>query len=285
MPWLWFGWAAVALAATVWFRRLMQPVSAYPPEVAAFLMRFETALQERHPEVVFLGMLGDGFGCLLRVEGQELPVPLAAAFRHATAFPSAFDAMVDRLIAEIRSHGLYRLDDLEFAAAAPRLMPQVRSREWLEQRGRFGDAGLVHRPLHRDLVVVYAVDDGQSMLFVCRAHLERWGRSLDDLHGLAMVNLRARSDTRQLVSDTGEPVLVRSGDGYDAARALLVEPDRGLLVALPDRDTLWLAPSTGQDLAALMATTEDLARGAPHPVSPRLWRVTADGFEPVDAPR
>ncbi|MBL8724914.1 MAG: DUF1444 family protein [Planctomycetes bacterium] len=286
MVWLWVGWAVAALVAVVWFRRLLQPLQPYPPEVAAFLLRFETELALRHPGVLFLGMLGEGFGCLLRVDGQEVPVGLAAAFRRAEAFPSAFPAMVDSLVAEVRERGLDRVDDCEFAAAAPRLLPQVRSRQWLEQRGCFGDSGLVHRPLHRDLVVVYALDDGQSMVFVCRAHLQRWRRTVDDVHNLALANLAARSDARQLQVPADQPVLLRSGDGYDAARALLLAPPQeGLLVAVPDRDTLWFSTAAGQDLATLMATTEDLAQQAAHPVSPQLWRVTNGGFEAVSAPQ
>jgi uncharacterized protein YtpQ (UPF0354 family) len=285
MAWLCLAWGLAAVGAAVWFRRLMQPVQPYPPEVAAFLLRFETLLAERHPGVEFLGMLGEGFGCLLRVDGQEVPVGLSAVFRRAAAFPSTCPELVDRLVAEVREHGLYRVDDLEFAAAAPRLLPQVRSRPWLEQRGCFGDSGLVHRPLHRDLVVVYALDDGQSMVFVCRAHLQRWRRSMDDLHNLALANLAARSDPGQLQIPADQPVLLRSGDGYDAARALLLPPQEGLLVAVPDRDTLWFRKGDGGDLVALMATTEELARRAAHPISPQVWRVTNDGFEAVSAPR
>ena len=78
----------------------------------------------------------------------------------------------------LRDVGLDRSDELEFGAAAPLLMPQVRSREWLIAQGTFGDSGLIHTALNEDLVVVYVVDDESSMLFVCRAHLKRWGRSV-----------------------------------------------------------------------------------------------------------
>jgi hypothetical protein len=70
-------------------------------------------------------------------------------------------------------------------------------------------------------------------------------------------------------------VLLRTGDGFDAARLLLLDPDRaeGLLVAVPERDLLWLGNYQGQDLAQLMARNEEQSQQAAHPLSPHLYRV------------
>ena len=79
--WLWgiLGWLAASAAVATWHHRLRRQRPAYPPEVAAFLVRFETVLAESHPTVGFLGMLPDRFACLLRVEGQETPVSFVPA--------------------------------------------------------------------------------------------------------------------------------------------------------------------------------------------------------------
>ncbi|MBL8754094.1 MAG: hypothetical protein JNK15_12410 [Planctomycetes bacterium] len=79
--------------------------------------------------------------------------------------------------------------------------------------------------------------------------------------------------------------MMQTGDGYDAARALLLEPKEGLLLAIPDRDTLWVGPEAGQNLAQLMATTEDIANHATHPVSDRVYRVTDGRFEALPTRR
>jgi uncharacterized protein YtpQ (UPF0354 family) len=286
--WLWafVGWCAVAAVVVLLHRRFRALQPSWTPEVAAFLVRLETELSRARPQVEFAGMLPGQFACLLRLQGQETPVSLHEAYRHAQAFPDAFPRMVERLVRDIREVGLDRVDDLDFAAAAPLLLPQVRSRAWLDEHGCFGDSGLAHTRLNDELVVVYVIDDPHCMVFVCRAHLQRWRKSELDLHNLALANLaRLGNAGLDKVGAAAEPLLLQSGDGYDAARVLLLDQVDGLLVAIPDRDVLWVGNEKGQDLAELMATTEEIARTAAHPVSSHLWRVRAGQLEPVAGSR
>ena len=128
--WLWVSvsWCLVALGGVALHHRLRRSSSRYPPEVAAFVLRLENELLAAHPGVQCLGVLPDLFACLMNVDGQETPVGLYEAFRHAEAFPESFSRMVARLVDDIREVGLDRADDLEFATAAQLLMPQGRSR-------------------------------------------------------------------------------------------------------------------------------------------------------------
>ena len=274
--WLWvgIGWVVAACLTACLHHRLRRAGERHPPEIAAFLLQLETELASAHPGIDYLGLLPDRFACLLRVDQQETVVGLHEAFRHAEAFPTQFRAMVQQLVADVREIGLDRIECLDFAAAAPHLLPQVRSREWLQQQGCFGGSGLVFRPLNDQLVVVYVIDDAESMLFVCRAHLNRWRKTDQDVHNLALANLAPRGRPELQKSDPSESVLVRSGDGFDAARVLLLEATEGLLVAIPDRDTLWVGAAEGQRLEQLMAATEAIADSSPHPVSPHVFRVT-----------
>jgi hypothetical protein len=286
--WLWgiLGWCVASLVLATLHHRLQRVNAKYPPEVAAFLVRFETVLAEAHPEVAFLGMLPDRFACLLRIDGQEMPVSLQDAFRHAEAFPGAFPRMVDQFVRDIVEVGLDRVGDVDFAVAAPTLLPQVRSRQWLEEQGCFGDSGLVYRRLNDDLVTVYVLDDPNCMVFVCRAHLQRWRKTEADLSNLALANLAQRGGVALPPGGSDrEPIILQSGDGYDAARVLLLEETDGLLIAIPDRDTLWVGPESGQNLERLMATTEGLAREAAHPVSPKLFRLKDGQLQAVTEPR
>ena len=57
------------------------------------MLRFETVLAENPPDVTCLGMMPGRFACLLRVKGQETPVGLHDAWRHAEAFPDGFVRM------------------------------------------------------------------------------------------------------------------------------------------------------------------------------------------------
>ncbi|MCR9246448.1 MAG: hypothetical protein NXI31_15550 [bacterium] len=280
--WALAGWLVVSAVAVVLHHRFRRLQSGFSPEVAAFLVRFETVLAQNHKNVRFVTLLPDQFACLLEVDGQETPVSLHDAMQHEQAFPSGFEGYVARLIEDVQEIGLDRVDDIDFGTAAGMLLPQVRSREWLDGKGCFGDSGLVHRRLNDELVTVYVVDDPQSMIFVCQAHLRLWNKSVDDVHHLAVANLSRLDPTRleELRSAT-EPLRVEVGDGYDAARVLLLDEVEGLLVAMPDRDVLWVGDEGEVDLESLMADTEAIAERAAHPVSPHVYRVTADGLEAV----
>lgn len=282
-PWIVAGWVGLSLLLVWLHHRLRRAQPALPPEVEQFLLRLETALARRQPQVQYLGLLPGQFTALLRVRGQDTPVSLQAAWRHAQAFPDAFDKMVERLVADIEQVGLDRVADHEFADVATCILPQVKGKDWLQQQGCFGDAGLVHRSLNDDLAIVYVIDDPHSMVYLCRAHLQRWHKTEADLHHLATGNLQRLSQRGIGRADVAHgPLLLHSGDGYDAARVLLLDPhDDGLLVAMPDRDVLWVAVEGGQDLPQLMATTQQLAAKAEHPVSAQLYRTSNGRLEPV----
>lgn len=275
------GWCVLAAVIAIVHHRARIGTDPYPPEVAAFMLRFETELAEAHVGVEFLGLVPDRFACLLRVEGQETVVGLHEAFRHAEAFPDEFSRMVASLLAEVREIGLGRVTDVDFASAATLLLPQVRSKEWLAQHGSFGDSGIVHRPLNDDLVVVYVIDAPSTMMFVCREHLRRWRKSVEDLHHLAVGNLTRRGAGGLPKGTVDSPVVLHSGDGFDAARVLLLEAQAPLLVAMPDRDTLWVGPDTEQGIEQLMATTEAIADQAAHPVSASVYRLKDGQLAPL----
>lgn len=281
--WLIGGWIVVAGVLAVLHHRLRRTAPGLPAEVEEFLVRLEMELTSRHPDIAYLGLLPGQFTALLRVRGQETMVALHEPWRHAQAFPDAFGAMVDRLVKDIEDIGLDRVGDHDFATVATWILPQIRGREWVEAQGTFGDSGLVHRLLTPELAVVYVIDDPQSMVFVCRAHLQNWRKSESDLHSLALTNLRRLGDLgAQPIG--AEPVHLHTGDGYDAARLLLLEDQRdSLLVAIPDRDTLWVAQEEGQDLAALMAATSQQASRSSHPISGELYRLQTGQLQRVSA--
>ncbi|HLU38960.1 MAG TPA: DUF1444 family protein [Planctomycetota bacterium] len=291
LAWIGLGWLALAVATAAAFhvvRRRWRPVTT-PPEVRAFLRRFEELVRRDHPEVTIRGMLPGRFTAVLEIEGQEVPVPLHQLFRHASTFPETMPQMVDTLLAEIASGGLSRVGDHPFADVAPHILPQVRTQQWLAERsGSFGDAALVSRAFAGDLRVCYVIDDPWSMVFVCRGHLRRWGVDEEALHQLAIQNLRRLAgDTLPVPGPQDEPVIVRTGDGYDAARVLLLDPERaaGLIVAVPERDTLWLGRGVpgGDQLATLMQLNREQSAASAYPVSPDLYRVEDGRLTAINA--
>lgn len=284
--WAWIlgGWAVLSIAAVALYSWLRRPRTSLGPEWLDFLRLFEEELTLRHPDVAYCGLAPNRMAVVIRVQDQETPIPLGQLFRHHQAFPDALAPLVDQVVEDITVAGLDDPSDHAFSDVATDVMPQIRSRAWVDFR-RFGDGGLVYRSLGDDLVVAYVIDDPASMVFICRAHLKQWGRTEEDLYQLASRNLERLCEAEPPVSGGGDGVLQYNGDGYDAARVLLLdrEDSEGLLVAIPDRDMLWVGADTGQDLARLMAVNEELNRNAAHPVSPRLYRWSRGQLEAVSA--
>jgi hypothetical protein len=278
MAWFFGGWIVLSIAAAALFYRLRSryaPVSI-PPQVQRFVRRLEEELRTNHPDVAICGMVPGRFAIVLRIDGQETPLGLHELFRHSLAFPDAFPQAVERFVREAATEGLDRPHDHGFADVATNLLPQIRSLEWVRSAApALGDASLVHRPFGEDLAICYVIDEPWSMVFVCAAHLRQWGRSEEDLFRLATQNLQRLAGAPPVPGREEEPVIVHSGDGYDAARLLMLDPDKveGLLVAMPQRDVLWLGNEDSVQIENLMALNEEQSRSAEHPVSPHLYRM------------
>jgi len=285
--WVALSWLVLGAATAATFhliRRRYRPVPI-PTEVRGFVRRLEELLRTNHPEVRVRGMLPGRFVLVLEVEGQDVPVPLHQLFRHASTFPEALPQMVETMLREVAAGGLTRIGDHRFEDVATRILPQVRSADWVASHGRgFGDGALVNRTLVDDLRVCYVVDDPWSMVFVCHAHLRQWGIDADSVHQLATQNLRRLGGDRLPVpGPADEPQVVQTGDGYDAARVLLLDPERteGLLVAMPERDTLWLGTGEAGPLSELMQLNRAQSEASAHPVSPTLYRVQDGRLQPI----
>jgi uncharacterized protein YtpQ (UPF0354 family) len=258
---------------------------AVPQDVAAFLERLAAVLRIRHPHVRMCGLIPGRFAAVLSIAGQEVPVPLDPLFRRFTTFPGRFAGDVAALLEQVEANGLEHTEDHPLGDVATSILPQIRTKEWLRQHAAvFGPSSLVHRELTDELVVCYVIDGPACMTFVCQEHLCSWGLAEADLFHLSRRNLRqAAGSALPVPGPQDEGLLLRSGDGFDAARVLLLDEERteGLLVALPERDLLWVGRERRDGLARLMALTEEQSRRASHPLSPTVYRVARGKLVPV----
>lgn len=136
------------------------------------------------------------------------------------------------------------------------------------------------------LLFALAQDSAASVRWVTPLDLPRLGFPLAELRRRALENLDAASEAaRRAVASARGEVALDSGDGYDAARLLLLPSwapgVRGFFVVVPSRDLLMALPVLGRaDLpealtaaVALRARAETLSRRMPYPLSPQLyWR-------------
>ncbi|MCA8944065.1 MAG: DUF1444 family protein [Planctomycetes bacterium] len=280
---MWFGlvvlWGTFAVCVVLRRRRTLDSFvrRAMPQRTERFLTDLQDAF-EKLDGASLSGVVPGRFLGVVKVDGQETPIPLQPLEDHWRMFPFDLPDVVERIVDEIRADGLDSATDFEFVDLAMDLMPQVRRLDWVRANSpAFGDGRLVHRPLGSDLALCYVIDDSWSMVFVCEGHLRRWRKTERQVHGLAVRNLRERTDddVRERLG-RGEPVSLRTSDGYAASRVLLVEHEEAgdLLFALPDRDVLWVGDSAGADIADLMGRSADECAASAHPLSPKLYRIS-----------
>jgi len=157
--------------------------------------------------------------------------------------------------------------------AAP-LLPKVERKRFavaydlvVTSAGRGDDHRLLWRDFGADLVTCYVHDAGWRFDYIITGRAAGWDTTLDTVHSIARSNLFARAELDYRVSE------VTTGDGYDAARAVIVGDafyDRvkpgGLDIAVPGRDQLLVGP--GLDADAVRAAYE----AARYPICPHVLR-------------
>lgn len=170
-----------------------------------------------------------------------------------------------------------------------RLMPMVVSAELGELRR----ANIVTQPLVHGLAVTYVLDGDRTIAYLPLETLDRWGKTIDDIHEIAMENLVRNSQSIQAHAaqdDDGDVnlVLFQTLDGYDATRLLLptlYEKLREILgapfaAAIPNRDILLCFRADEQTKSRIAAQVADDYRSRPYQVTDRMFLVTADGIAP-----
>jgi hypothetical protein len=289
--WIVGTWFGLSLACAGVFHRLRstrRPVPI-PAAVREFLRAFQAALGRQTVAPMELrGMTAGRFVAVLGIGGQEVLLPLHPLYEQFRTDPTSLPGQLDAVLRARLAVDLTRLDEHAAADFAAAVLPQVRSEAWVRaQAPLFGDAALVTRRLNADLRVCYVIDAPASMVFVTRAHLRAWGVDDAALHQAACTNLRQRGGAElPTPADGAPPILLQVGDGYDAARVLLLDPERaeGLFVALPERDALWIGKPEAVDLAHLMQVNRAQSEASSYPVSVSMYRMTEGELVPVSEP-
>lgn len=177
----------------------------------------------------------------------------------------------------------------DFDEVSEKLMPMVVSAELAELK----QANIVTQPLVEGLAVTYVLDGDRTIAYLPNDVPTRWGKSVDELHELAIENLVRQSQSIQAHAAQDEDgsvnlVLFQTLDGYDATRLLLPslhEKLRELLgspfaAAIPNRDILLCFRSNGDTLNRIRVQVKQDYNTMPHQVTDKIFLVTADGIAP-----
>jgi len=171
-----------------------------------------------------------------------------------------------------------------FDEVKDRLMPMLVSAE-----------NIVTQPLISGLAVTYVLDGDRTIAYLPNDVLGRWGKSVDELHELALANLVAHSQSIQAHAaqdddGTVNLILFQTLDGFDATRLLLPslhDKLREILgspfaAAIPNRDILLCFRQDKTTVDRIATQVAEDYRARPYQVTDKLFLVTADGIAPFN---
>lgn len=163
----------------------------------------------------------------------------------------------------------------DFRTGAAALLPKLERRRFAETYDavRSGTEGerLLWRDFGAGLAVCYVEDQGWRFQYMARGRFAGWDTSLETVHSGARSNLYHRAAIDWQARE------VALGDGYDAARAVVLDdvfydrvgPDGGIAFAVPSRDLLMVATKARPLSAAEVRHAYETAR---YPISPEVMR-------------
>lgn len=229
------------------------------------------SLRGRHPDLTVVGETPEG--AIVRLAGVEVRLDLASFFRRSggRADPAALDRLVDEIRAalpppqppplqRVRGHLLPLIKPAAFVALYRRYPPALQ---------------LTAQPFAEALAVIYAIEGFHQITYVTDGMLRTWELSAEELHRLALANLRRR--TVHLLEELGGPrTIYESLDGFEATRILVPDLVTPLdlepaVAAIPHEHLLLIA---GRDGAARLAGEAAAAFArARFPLTPAVFRL------------
>lgn len=241
----WYGWLCVGVSGVALL--LIAASRNFRGRVQRELVQF---LSEEYPDFQVTGYRGKAL--LLRTpNGAEGTWNLDKIIKEIALLPNREDTIEKRR--EIFRHFANALlpqflesdSPMVFSQVRDRILPRLVQPEWLASTP--ADADVPSVPIEGlDLLAVYVLDSPDAVRYLTGKDMTDLGLDLDELHELALENLRDRfpEDVIDRVLRGNNLVTVKCMDSYDATR-LLVVPERlegedQLIALIPDRDTLTL---------------------------------------------
>jgi hypothetical protein len=229
----------------------------------------------------------DGVNVRSPARGGEQYVGLSNLHRRARAAGRAeWPAMIREFLSHVTGAlaGPKIPDDL--TAVADQLRPRLGKPFAREGKAHPWGVPLPGTGLEINLVIDYP----HTMAYVTEEMLKKTGKGGEDLLDLALANLRSDTPAGFLdrVSDELDIFVGHTGDGYDAARALLVEdllPDSpaGFWVTVPSREELAVWPVSFEALSKIHVIklfAQDNYRDHAYPVTDEVFWVWRGMWHP-----
>jgi hypothetical protein len=222
-------------------------------------------------------------GAIWAVLGYDLDVDLLATYVYHLRRRGDESVLLADLAAALRAR-VPAVAMPPFPLVRDRILPLLKQTYSLPPiDGYVRENRILRRRLDDGISIVYAIEGQHRITLVTDGMPTAWEIDVEELHDLAVQNLRAR--TRHLLDEIGGPSAAYVDlDGFDAARLLVAD----LIVpaaithpvfAIPHEHACLIAEATAR--GALAAEAEALFRISRSPLTTRLYRLGSPGDLPV----
>jgi hypothetical protein len=223
-------------------------------------------------------------GLICAVSGLPLEVDLLETYIFRIRHREPDEAAYDRVVVGLR-HRVPPVSPPPLPLVADRILPLLKPEDDLRLlHGYRKQHRRVRTPFTAGLAVAYVIEGQFQVTVITEGMLSAWGLGMDELHRMALGNLRAK--TQHLLDELGGPQTEYVAlDGFDAARLLvsdLIVPP-GIadpVLAIPHEHACLIAPAA--DAAALAARAADMHAAGELPLTAQVFTVSPDG--PVPRP-
>lgn len=178
------------------------------------------------------------------------------------------------------------LDDseIEWDVAVRKLMPQLMPEQFLTKMD------LMHDPLGDGVVIGFVIDSEKAYSYIRSEQAFKWGKGVEDLREIAIINLREASRGIEMTAVPGPNGIfaVNTMDGFDAVR--IIDEELQDLIAehvgspfyagFPNRDFLicWSKSSDEEFQSQMSSQVAKDFEERPYPLSGKPFEVSRGGI-------
>lgn len=152
-------------------------------------------------------------------------LPLTKPYAEYRAEPARLDELLSGIVTEAESTMEAGNAKASFSQVRSRILPILKPITAF--RGLDQEPATTRFPAN--IQVAYLVERPGSLKAVRPADLDRWGRSLDEVHAIAVANLLRQTNRDEPLRCEEELCGWASGDGWDAARLIVPELRRQIV--------------------------------------------------------
>lgn len=176
-----------------------------------------------------------------------------------------------------------------FEQSAGRLFPSVESHRFAEGVRAASGSLPFAIPLSRELEYVFYIEADQGRRILTQHQAQTWGVTEDRIYSAARSMLFHRTRNLKWESCEGPVLMVKAGDGYEAARGLVfsdayfAETTEDFRVAIPETTTyLFVKDSSAESVDALKSLALKTFNESSSPLSTAIFALRGDSIQEAD---